>query len=45
MFAPAACPEEQPAINAVDDALDRGIVQRHQDLIIALAVAHDAKLS
>lgn len=28
-------------INAVDDAIANGAIQRHQDLIIALALEHD----
>ncbi len=36
-------PEELRAINAVDDAIAKGAVQRHQDLIIALAIEHEAK--
>ncbi len=35
-------PEELRAINAVDAALDRGVVQRDQDLIISPAVEHEA---
>ncbi len=34
-------PEELRAINAVDDAIAKGAVQRHQDLIISLAVEHE----
>jgi hypothetical protein len=36
-------PEELRAINAVDDALAKGAVRRYQDLIIALAVEHEAR--
>ncbi len=38
-------PEELRAINAVDDAIAKGAVQRHQDFIIALAVEHEAGLA
>jgi len=38
-------PEELRAINPVDDAVTRGVVQRHQDLIISLAVEHEGKTS
>jgi len=34
-------PEELRAINAVDDALAKGAVQRYQDFIIALAIEHE----
>lgn len=34
-------PEELRAINAVDEALDRGAVQRYQDVIIALAIEQE----
>ncbi len=34
-------PEELRAINAVDDAVAKGVIQKHQDLIIALAVEHE----
>jgi len=37
-------PEELRAIDAVDDAVAKGAVQRYQDLIIALAVEHEAKI-
>ena len=36
-------PEELRAINAVDDAVAKGAVQRYQDFIIALAVEHETK--
>jgi hypothetical protein len=35
-------PEELRAINAVDDAIAKGVIQRHQDLIIALALEYEA---
>jgi len=35
-------PEELRAINGVDDAIERGAIQRYQDLIIALALAHES---
>ena len=34
-------PEELRAINAVDDAVARGVIRKHQDLIIALAIEHE----
>lgn len=37
-------PEEVRAIDAVDDAVARGAIIRHQDLIIALALAHDKRI-
>ncbi len=33
-------PEELRAQDAVDDALASGVIQKHQDLIIALALEH-----
>jgi len=35
-------PEELRAINAVDDAIARGVICEHQDLIIALEIEHKA---
>jgi hypothetical protein len=36
-------PGQLGAIHAVDDAKAHGVIQRHQDLIIALAVEHDER--
>jgi hypothetical protein len=39
LSAPKAIPPERlRAINRVDEALDSGAIQRHQDLIIGLAL-------
>jgi len=38
-----ARPEELRAINAANEALAKGAVRRHQDLIISVAIEHEIK--